>query len=164
MLDALTRGHINLYHGGSSTELLYSSELAVMEDDVAGWIGRVLEGATINDETLAIDLINEVGPLPGHYLGTAHTRKWWNKEHYFPKVANVESYASWIKTGKKDMLGLAKEKVQEILATHEPLPLSDAQEQAIEDVLEVARDYYRKQGMICDAVWAQYIKVLSSGE
>jgi len=43
-------------------------------------------------------------PFPGHYLGTAHARKWWNKEHYFPKVADVESYASWIKTGKKDML------------------------------------------------------------
>jgi len=29
-------------------------------------------------------------PYPGHYLGAAHTRKWWNKEHYFPKVADVE--------------------------------------------------------------------------
>jgi trimethylamine--corrinoid protein Co-methyltransferase len=136
----------------------------VMEDDVAGWIGHVLEGATINDETLAIDLINEVGPLPGHYLGTAHTRKWWNKQHYFPKVADVESYASWIKTGKKDMLDLAKEKVQEILATHKPLPLSDAQEQAIEDVLKEARNYYRKRGVISDAEWSEYMRVLSSGE
>jgi len=62
------------------------------------------------------------------------------------------------------MLDLAKEKVQEILATHEPLPLSDAQEQAIEDVLEEARSYYRKQGMISDAEWSEYMRVLSSGE
>jgi trimethylamine--corrinoid protein Co-methyltransferase len=164
LLDALTGGHINLYHGGSSTELLYSSELAVMEDDVAGWIGHVMEGATINDETLAIDLINEVGPLPGHYLGTAHTRKWWNKQHYFPKVADLSSYASWVQAGKKDMLDLAKEKVQEILATHKPLPLTDAQEQAIEDVLKEARNYYRKRGMISDAEWSEYMRVLSSGE
>ena len=161
LLDALTGGHINLFHGGSSTELLYSSELAVMEDDVAGWIGHVIEGAMINEETLAIDLINEVGPIPGHYLGTEHTRQWWDKEHYFPKVADLESYASWVKTGKKDMLDHAKDKVQEILATHKPLPLTDEQEQGLEDVLEEARNYYRDKGMISDAEWSEYMKVLS---
>ena len=52
--------------------------------------------------------------------------------------------------------------MQEILATHRPLPLSDAQEQAIEDVLEEARKYYRKRGMISDAEWSEYMNVLSS--
>jgi len=162
LLAALSGGHVHLYHGGSSTELLYSPELAVMEDDVAGWIGGVLEGPIFNEETLAVDVINEVGPSPGHYLATAHTRKWWREETYFPKVADVESYASWIGTGKRDMLDYAKERVQEILATHKPLPLEPSQEQALADILADARQHYRGDGTISDAAWSEYMKVLEN--
>jgi trimethylamine--corrinoid protein Co-methyltransferase len=162
LLSALAGGHVQMYQGGSSTELMYSPEMAVMEDDVAGWIGGVLEGPTFNEETLAIDLINEVGPIPGHYMGTAHTRKWWNKEDYFPQVADIEAYASWAMTGKKDMLDNAKAKVEAILASHKPLPLSASEDQALEDILGEARNHYRSKGMISDEEWAAYMKELES--
>ena len=162
LLSALTGGHVQMYQGGSSTELMYSPEMAVMEDDVAGWIGGVLEGPIFNEETLAIDLINEVGPIPGHYMGQAHTRKWWNKEDYFPQVADIEAYASWAATGKKDMLDNAKEKVEEILANHKPLPLSDGEDQALEDILVEARNHYRAKGMISADEWDLYMKELES--
>jgi trimethylamine--corrinoid protein Co-methyltransferase len=109
-LAAISGAHLHNFHGGSSLELLYSPELSIMDDDGAGWIGRVLEGAIIDHERLAIDVINSVGPSPGHFLSTAHTREWWNKETYFPQVADVEAYSSWIKTGKKDMLARARDK------------------------------------------------------
>ena len=160
LLSALTGGHVQMYQGGSSTELMYSPEMAVMEDDVAGWIGGVLEGPIFNEETLAIDLINEVGPIPGHYMGTAHTRKWWNKEDYFPQVADIEAYASWAATGKKDMLDNAKDKVAEILANHKPLPLSAGEDQALEGILVEARNHYRAKGMISDDEWALYMTEL----
>jgi trimethylamine--corrinoid protein Co-methyltransferase len=162
LLSSLAGGHVQMYQGGSSTELLYSSELAVMEDDVAGWIGGVLEGPIFNEETLAIDLINEVGPVPGHYMGTAHTRKWWTKEDYFPQVADYEAYASWAVTGKKDMLDNAKDKVAEILETHKPLPISDSEDQALEDILVEARKHYRSTGMITNDQWNLYMKELDS--
>jgi trimethylamine--corrinoid protein Co-methyltransferase len=90
-----------------------------------------LEGVTVSDETLAIDLINQVGPIPGHYLSTEHTRKWWRKEQYFPKVTDIESYPVWVRSGKKDALALAKERMEQILATHKPKPLTAEQEQAV---------------------------------
>ena len=155
-LAAISGAHLHNFQGSSSLELLYSPELSVMDDDGAGWIGRVLEGAAINHATLAIDTINEVGPVPGHFLGTAHTREWWKKEAYFPQVADVEPYSSWIKTGKKDMLDRAKDKVREILATHKPKPLSVEQERALEETLKEARDFYRKRGMISDEEWKEY--------
>ncbi len=162
LLSALAGGHVHLYQGGSSLELLYSPELAVMEDDVAGWIGHLLEGATVDAETLAIEVINQVGPIPGHYLGTAHTREWWRKEHYYPQIVDVEPYASWIDSGKKDMLDRAKEKVEEILATHKPLPLTAEQEQGVEDTLNEAREYYRKNNVISDEDWSVYMEELES--
>ena len=164
LLSALSGGHVQMFQGGSSTELLYSNELAVMEDDVAGWIGGVLQGPIFNDETLAIDLINDVGPIPGHYMAQAHTRKWWNKEDYFPVVADTEAYSSWITTGKRDMLDRAKEKVEEILTTHTPVPLTGSQEEAVEDVLAEARKYYRGRGLITDAEWSSYMEELRLGD
>jgi trimethylamine--corrinoid protein Co-methyltransferase len=164
LMGALSGGHVHLYQGGSSSELLYSPELGVMEDDVAGWIGRVLEGVNVNADTLAVEVINQVGPIPGHYLGTAHTREWWQRENTFLQVTDTEPYSSWIHSGKRDMLDHARDRVEEILATHEPLPLTQAQEEDIEKALEEARAHYRDQGMISDAEWADYMRVRKEAE
>ena len=161
LMAALSGGHLQLFQGGSSTELLYSPELSVMDDDIAGWIGRVLQGARIDNETLAIDVINEVGPIPGNYLGHAHTREWWKNEDSFLAVTDHEPYSSWVMSGRKDMLDRAREKVQDILATHQPRPLTDCEEEAVEDILNRARAHYRGKGVIPDAEWSTYMEALS---
>jgi trimethylamine--corrinoid protein Co-methyltransferase len=161
LVSALSGGHLQIFQGGSCAELLHPV-LSILDDDVAGWIGHFLEGATVSDETLAVDLINEVGPIPGHYLSTAHTREWWRKEQYVPKVADGENYAVWVRSGKKDAMALAKEKMSEILATHKPKPLSAQEEQGIEDILKEARAYYRNKNLISDAEWSDYMKTLQS--
>jgi trimethylamine--corrinoid protein Co-methyltransferase len=131
-----------------------------MDDDVAGWIGRFIEGVCVNDETLAIDLINQVGPIPGHYLSTAHTRQWWQKEQYLPAVADLEAYPVWVKSGKRDTIALAKEKMEQILDDHKPIPLSPSEEQAIEEILVEAREYYKGRGVISDEEWDEYVRTL----
>jgi len=162
LISALSGSNLQIFQGGSGSELLYHPVLSILDDDIAGWIGRFLEGVEVNDETLAINLINEVGPIPGHYLNTEHTRKWWKKEQFIPKVADREVYSVWIKTGKKDALALAKERTEEILARHKPKPLTPAQEKAVENMLKEARAYYRKKGLISDEEWTVYVKALES--
>jgi trimethylamine--corrinoid protein Co-methyltransferase len=162
LISALSGGHLHIFQGGSTAELMYNPVLSILDDDIAGWIGHFLQGVDVNDETLAIDLINQVGPIPGHFLGTAHTREWWKKENFFPKVAEQEAYPVWVKSGKKDALDLAKDRMQEILASHTPKPLTSDQEQAVEDILQEAREYYRERGMISDDEWAVYMNVLEA--
>lgn len=161
LVDALSGGHLAIFQGGSCGELMYHPALSILDDDLAGWIGRCLEGTTVNDETMVIDLINQIGPIPGHYLGTAHTRECWQKEQYIPKVADLEAYPVWVKSGKKDALALAKERMAEILDTHTPTPLTSEQETAIQDILNEARNYYRKNGFISDGEWTDYLKVMN---
>jgi len=162
LISALSGANLHVFQGGSGSELLYHPVLSILDDDVAGWIGRFLEGVEVNDEMLAIDLINEVGAIPGHYLNKEHTRKWWRKEQFIPKVADMETYPVWIQSGKKDALALAKERMEEILATHKPKPLTPHEEQIIEDVMKEAREYYRKRGLISDKEWVAYMKALES--
>lgn len=151
-MSALTLGlagcHVISFHGAVHGELTYHPVMSVLDDDIAGWIGRFMEGVEITDETLAIDLIEEIGPIPGYYLNKEHTRKWWKRERFVRKVADLEAYPEWIRRGKKDALELAKQRVEEILRTHRPEPLTLEQEQAIEDILKEARGYYRERDLI----------------
>jgi len=50
--------------------------------------------------------------------------------------------------GKKSCIDYAKERMEEILATHKPTPLTDDQENAIENILEEARNYYKEKGLM----------------
>jgi len=59
----------------------------MVDEDVAGIVGRFIEGIEINEETLALGLIDEVGPIPCTYLTTSHTRTWWEKKQFIPETA-----------------------------------------------------------------------------
>ncbi len=78
-----------------------------------------------------------------------------------PKVVVKETSPVWIKSGNKDALDLAKERMEEILATHKLEPLTPAQEQIIENVLKEPREYYRKMVLFSDEEWTVYLE--SSG-
>jgi len=133
-------------------ELTLHAVQAILDDDIAGWIGRFIGGIEVNDETLAIELIEEVGPVPGYYLDKEHTRKWWKKESFEPKVADRLTYPEWMAGGKRSALDYAKERMGEILATHEPNPLTSTQEEEVERILREAKRYYREKGLVSSSV------------
>ncbi|NLA27193.1 MAG: hypothetical protein GX878_07335 [Firmicutes bacterium] len=162
LLGALGGSTVVILHGGLTGELTAHPIKAILDDDIAGMIGRLLEGVTVNEETLAVDLINEVGPLPGNFLTTKHTRKWWKSEQYVPLVADTLTYPEWATLGHKKAIDHARERMEQLLNEHKIVPLTDTQEDAIETILKEAREYYRKNGLISDHEWHLYQKDISS--
>lgn len=148
LIAALSGAHIIQLHGGLYGEKTYHPIQSILDDDIAGMIGRFIEGVEVSEETLAIDLINEVGPIPGTYLNKEHTRKWWRKEQFIPKAADRLSYSEWLAKDKKDAIELAKERMEDILETHEPTPLTERQEKEISKTLDEARQYYDEKGLL----------------
>ncbi|MBE9546681.1 MAG: trimethylamine methyltransferase family protein [Proteobacteria bacterium] len=162
-IGALSGTNTIWIHGAMYGELAFHPVQAIIDDDIAGMLGRFLEGVDINNETMAKDVIDEVGPIPGHYLNTKHTRKWWKKEQFIPKSADRLTHPEWLKTGKKDCIELAREKYEEICEIHRVNPpLTEHQEQDIEKILKEAREHYRKKGLISDAEWEYYQKDIAS--
>jgi trimethylamine--corrinoid protein Co-methyltransferase len=152
-----------MFYGGSLTaELTVHWYKAVMDHDIAGMNGRFLSGATVNSDTLAVDLINQVGPIPGYFLNTAHSREWWKKEQFVPKTTDQDSYEIWARKDKRTALDHAKVVYEQILATHKPDPLTPEQENAVESILQEAREHYRKQGQITEQEWAKYMDIVHS--
>ncbi len=162
VISAVSGGNLHIFQGGTLAELVYDPVLSILDDDIAGWVGRLLQGIDVNSETLAIDLINDVGPVPGHFLNTSHTRKHWKEEHFFPQVADEEVHSVWLEEGKRDALVLAQERMDDILTNHKPEPLTADQESSVQRMLTDAREHYRKEGMISDEEWSDYVDVLEN--
>ena len=164
IFTGLSGGSSRPLHGGVYGELSHSPLQAVLDDDIAGMVGRYLAGMDVNDETLALDLIEQVGPVPGHFLGLAHTRKWWKQEQYIPHSADKLTYPEWLQSGKKSAADYARERMESIIETHKPMPLTDKQEENLERILEDARAHYQKVGQISPDEMATYRAALASGQ
>ncbi len=95
--------------------LSVSLEKYVVDNEILGMVMRAVEGITVNKDTLAFDLIKEVGP-GGHFVYTRHTRKHMRTEHYQPTLSDREHLENWQADGKRDTAARAKSKVEEILA------------------------------------------------
>jgi len=145
---ALSGANLIVLHGSVYGEYTYNPVCAVLDDDIATWVGRLIEGLEINDETLALDLIEDVGPIPGTYLNKGHTRAWWKSQQFIPKSADRTTYHEWLKSGKKCALDLARERTGHILQTHRVTPLDVETEKALNEIVREAEAHFKAKGLI----------------
>jgi trimethylamine--corrinoid protein Co-methyltransferase len=89
-------------------------EKYVIDNEILGMVMRAVEGIRVDDETLAFDLIREVGP-GGNFITAKHTRRFMRREHYQPTLSDRNSRDTWEAKGKKTTWEVASEKMKEIL-------------------------------------------------
>jgi trimethylamine--corrinoid protein Co-methyltransferase len=77
-----------------------------------------MAGIEINDETLALDLIDKLGP-DGQYMDTEHTFAHF-RERWYPRIFERDNYDNWLVRGGKSLTERASERVSEILAEYKP--------------------------------------------
>ncbi|WP_227763918.1 trimethylamine methyltransferase family protein [Zhaonella formicivorans] len=123
-----------------------SLELIVMNDETIGMVKRILRGIQVNDETMAVDVIDCVGP-GGHFLGEEHTMKYFRTEFWRPTLMNRFRYDEWKANGGKTMAQRVKEKTQNIINNHRPEPLPEKTLAEIKAIVERAesREATRKK-------------------
>ncbi|HSQ04616.1 MAG TPA: trimethylamine methyltransferase family protein [Burkholderiales bacterium] len=107
-----------------------SHALLVLDDELCGRALRLARGIDVNDDTLALDLIKEVG-WEGIYLDKPHTAQHYRREHLRPRLLRRDGRDSWVSKGSKTALDLARERVREILAKHQPRALDPAVEKEL---------------------------------
>lgn len=164
LTSVMTGSHLHTLQGSFAGELGYSNVLQVLDEEIAGNVGRYLLGTPIDDETLAVDESLEVGTAPASFMGRALTRQYWVKDRYEPLVADWGTHVDWVRGGKKDIVTRAEEKVDAILAEHRATPLTAEQSAHVEDVLAEAREYYRATGLLSEEEWAPYMRALEEAD
>jgi trimethylamine---corrinoid protein Co-methyltransferase len=113
----------NLVHdvGYLDSGLTYSLEQLAICDELINWVRRFMEGVPVDDESLALDLIDELGP-DGSYMGDPHTVRHYRKDWY-PEMLDRQNRDGWLAEGATTLRDRARERVQTILSEHAPEPL-----------------------------------------
>lgn len=138
-LAAALAGSNYIHHAAGFLEsmLTVAYEQYVIDDDINGSIMRAVRGIEVNDETLSVDLIDQVCRGEGHYLGTQQSLKMMNTEYFYPQSSDRQRREDWEDEGSRDMWARAREKAREILHTHQPTPIPPDVDQAIREKFDI---------------------------
>jgi trimethylamine--corrinoid protein Co-methyltransferase len=131
-----TTPDIALGLGGLEGARMTSAEALVIDNEIIDYALRFVEGFEVNDDTLAVDVIDKVGP-GGIYLGEKHTVQHF-RERWMSRLSDISSFETWEKQGSRSIDEVAREKVREILATHKVTPLPEDVEKEIGRILKRA--------------------------
>ncbi|MFC2031465.1 trimethylamine methyltransferase family protein, partial [Chloroflexota bacterium] len=96
----------------------------------------VVAGCEVNETTLAYDVMAEVIPRDGVFLGEMHTVKQMRQGALWIPTVGVRGEAG---DGGAGVVARARARAAEILATHEVEPLSDAASRNLDEIVERAR-------------------------
>jgi len=99
---------------------IWSFAQMMMDAEIFSIIHKTLQGIIVNDETIALETIANVGP-GGNFLAQKHTLKHM-REIFLPEFMDRRPYNEW-EEKQDDARDWALKKARNILSNHEPDPL-----------------------------------------
>ena len=114
--------------------MTWAHEQLVIDDDIIRMVKRVIQGIDVNDETMAVDLINQVHDFK-NYLHQRHTVQHMRTQSA-PKLIDRATRNTWKAKGAQDITERAREEARRILKTHYPPPLSDEVKKTLREIIE----------------------------
>ena len=108
----------------------------VMDNEFARMIKYLVQGIPVNDETLAVDVIKEIG-VGKDFLSHESTYQHMRMQSQ-PKLIDRRMREDWQAAGGKDIYQRALEEARYILENHKPDPLPDDVLAAIRSIVEEA--------------------------
>jgi trimethylamine--corrinoid protein Co-methyltransferase len=128
-------GHTNfIMHAAGWLEagLAISPEKMLIDMENLATFQHFLEGFEIGEETLALDMMAEVGP-GGHHFGTPHTQARYSTAFYEPFLSSRLGWEPWQAKGSPDSVRRAHQLWHDMLAQYEAPPLDPPLKEALED-------------------------------
>lgn len=136
----------NLIHdvGFMGQGLVSSSAALVMCDEIISYVKHMLSGFEINDETLALDIIEKVGP-GGNYISERHTFDNFKRDTWQPMLGNRQNPDKWTEAGGLTYKQKAIEKAKEILREHRPEALTEEVHYKVKKICKRAAENLKGQ-------------------
>jgi trimethylamine--corrinoid protein Co-methyltransferase len=126
--------------GGGMLEsvLTFSYAQLVIDNEIFKMIKALMNGIKVNDETLALDLIKEIGP-GGNFLETDHTYDHMAEQSH-TNLFNRKTRVDWQQEGSKDLEERARGEAISILEKHKPEPLMPEVASELRSIVKIAED------------------------
>ena len=125
LFSALAWPDILVGPGTLAEATVFSFEQTIVDVEIWRLCRKAHAGIVVDEDRWLDDVIERVGP-GGHFLGERSTRANARRgEWHLSQLGRNDSYQAWAAAGRPDVLDEAREAVDALLATHEPLPLGD---------------------------------------
>ncbi|TEU11976.1 MAG: hypothetical protein E3J21_22330 [Anaerolineales bacterium] len=158
LAGADTFGHMGILGADQAGSL----EQLIVDNEMAAYVKRVLRGFSVDEDTLALDVIRKVG-IGGNFLGEAHTRQHFRQELWLPSASPFDftlrrrsgqaqdklragpiafdrrRWEEWWADGARTMADWARERKVQVLAEHHPPPPEPELAREIDDIVAAAR-------------------------
>jgi len=117
---------LNLIHdvGYMDSAMVCSTEMLVLGNEAIGMAKRFCRGIEVDAGTLAVDVVEKVGP-GGHFLQEDHTYRRFRQELWRPSLLARQEYSIWQADGAKDINQRIRDKLEQIDQDHQASPLPD---------------------------------------
>jgi trimethylamine--corrinoid protein Co-methyltransferase len=135
----------NIIFGSGVLELGMTMDYAklVMDAEMLGMIQIACSGIIVNDETLSMDVIHEVGP-GGAYITHEHSLRSMRSQSR-AKLFDRRSRVDWMEmTQGKNIQERAYERAIDILENHKPFPLPDGASETMQEIVDAFEEEARK--------------------
>ncbi len=146
---AIMGGANLVFHGAGWLEggLRASFEKMVLDADLLAMVAAFLQPLIVDDASLAVDAIAEVGP-GGHFFGVQHTQDRYRNAFFAPMISDWRNFESWLEAGSPTAEQRAAEVCRQLLADFTPPPMDDQTRAELDDFVArrvaaggVATDY-----------------------
>jgi trimethylamine--corrinoid protein Co-methyltransferase len=108
-----------------------SLDMIIVLNEVIDQVRRLYRGIPVNDVTLALDVIRDVG-ADGNFLVHRHTLEHLAHTQWRPELISRVGYEKWQADGSTSLLARAKKKLQQVLQEHQPIPIPTDKAQQIQ--------------------------------
>lgn len=146
------------FAGTYEATLAGALELLPIDNDLAGMVLRAREGIKVDEEAIAFDIIKKVAtdPKKGNtFLNEPHTSKHFRKELFIPSLADRNRRNAWLKKGGKDIVAVAREKIESILKNFKEYPISPEKDHQLNEYMKMVEkrsfEYYVQEEGISKA-------------
>lgn len=109
-----------------------SPEKLIIDAEILQGINAALSPVVVDDATLGLDAIREVGP-GGHFFGAAHTMDRYTSAFYVPLLSDWSNFGAWTAAGSREALARAHATMMTLIADYAPPPLDPARAEAVAD-------------------------------
>ena len=107
----------------------------VLDAELLGMVEAFLDPVVVDDETLGLSAIAEVGP-GGHFFGAEHTQSRYRTAFHKPMLSDWRNYETWQEAGSPELPSKANRVWKALLEVYQPPPMDPAIAQELEAFVE----------------------------
>jgi trimethylamine---corrinoid protein Co-methyltransferase len=116
------------------TKMSFCLDQLVLDDMLVSMVGRLLSGIGVDEESLAIELIEKVGP-GGAFLTKEHTRQHHRRELLTPDLITRASRETVEEKDMPDLVDKARQKARQILEEHSVPALTEQVKEQLDAIV-----------------------------